>query len=165
MEKINRLNLFVNLYDSKDLQQFIPGHKDIRIETYLALRKNDGRSYTRRLLAIIDTGAPISVISPQMWKDAEIEVLGDYDLFGLNSKKECKVESKFAFVKGFLSDDMFNFTQELRFPALLATKDLELTVLGYKMLLEQFTLCCNIQSRLAYLEGDLIEHYNPFEHI
>jgi len=53
---------------------------------------------------------------------------------------------------GVLFDDELNHTNEVVFHAFCAIDDRVPLILGFKSLLERFTICFNISSGVAYLE-------------
>jgi len=67
-------------------------------------------------------------------------------------KEECSLPVKVSLIRGALFDDELNHTTEVVFPAFCAIDDRIPLILGFKGLLERFTICFNISSGIAYLE-------------
>lgn len=155
-QRKDRLGLKIHRYESQDLANLIHGYETMRLEAYLSLAKDNGEA-TDPELAYIDTGAGISVIPPRIWKTALIESLGPYSASGLNVNTECKVETQVAYVHGFLSDDSFHQTKVIRFPALLTGENVEKVCIGFRGLLERYTLVYDNEFSSAYLEGEILD--------
>jgi len=65
---------------------------------------------------------------------------------------------KVSIIKGMLFDEDFNHTKEVEFYAFCAMGDrVPLIILGFKGLLERFTICFNISSGIAYLGSEMGE--------
>ena len=102
--------------------------------------------------AIIDTGAHTSVIPRYIWEGIYAEEKVDHFVQGIVPKKECSLPVKVSIVRGVLFDDELNHTKEVEFYSFCAIDDRVPLILGFKGLLERFTICFNISSGVAYLE-------------
>ena len=142
-------------YESDKLAILLPDYRRTRIEAYISLQKADG-TFTQQELAIIDTGAGISLIPKRLWKDKlslDGEPKGPHDVGGISHKADCRVPTHLARIKGILFDDQLHLTDLLAFNALLVDDDLEKPLLGIRDMLDQFVLYCDVQNNIAYLEG------------
>ena len=101
--------------------------------------------------AIIDTGAHTSVIPRYIWEGIYVEKKVDHSVQGIVPKKECSLPVKVSNIRGVLFDDELNHTNEVEFYAFCAMSDRVPLILGFKSLLERFTICFNISSGIAYL--------------
>ena len=102
--------------------------------------------------AIMDTGAHTSVIPRYIWEGIYAEEKAGHFIQGLVPKEECSLPVKVSLIRGVLFDDELNHTTEVVFPAFCAIDDRIPLILGFKGLLERFTICFNISSGIAYLE-------------
>jgi len=57
-----------------------------RITVQVSFKKS--RGWTQPYEAIIDTGAPVSVVPPAIWQEIEREILGEYRIQGIVPKKD-----------------------------------------------------------------------------
>jgi len=101
--------------------------------------------------AIIDTGAHTSVIPRYIWEGIDVEEKVNHSVQGVVPKKECSLPVKVSIVRGALFDDVLNHTKEVEFYAFCAIDDRVPLILGFKGLLDRFTICFNISSGIAYL--------------
>ncbi|HFD39511.1 MAG TPA: hypothetical protein ENJ31_06645 [Anaerolineae bacterium] len=107
--------------------------------------------YTYDYPAIIDTGAPVSIIPFRIWGQCAIKQLGQDTIRGLVDRDECDLEVTAAQVTCALTDGA-SITDDIRIRADLAPTSEMPLILGFKDLLERAELCCNYQSGVAYLE-------------
>lgn len=109
-------------------------------------------SWSELYEAIIDTGAHTSVIPRYIWEGIEVEEKAKHSIRGIVAKKECSLPVKVGIIKGILFDEDFNRTKGVEFYAFCAMGNRVPLILGFKSLLERFTICFNISSGVAYLE-------------
>ncbi|MEA2033542.1 MAG: hypothetical protein U9N41_08175 [Euryarchaeota archaeon] len=81
-----------------------------------------------------------------------MEEKAKHSIRGIVAKKECSLPVKVSVIKGMLFDEDLNRTKEVEFYAFCAIGDRVPLILGFKRLLERFTICFNISSGMAYLE-------------
>ncbi len=122
----------------------------IRLSILIQFKTESGRS--KLYEAIIDTGAHTSVIPKYIWEGIYTEEKADHFVQGIVPKKECSLPVKVSIIRGILFDDALNHTNEVEFYAYCALDDRVPLILGFKDLLETFTICFNIGSGVAYLE-------------
>jgi hypothetical protein len=122
----------------------------IRLSTLIRFKTKSG--WSKLYDAIIDTGAHTSVIPRYIWEGIDAEEKVDHFVQGIVSKEECSLPVKVSIISGVLFDDELNHTNEVVFHAFCAIDDRVPLILGFKGLLERFTICFNIRSDVAYLE-------------
>ncbi|MGB2727010.1 MAG: hypothetical protein WBD09_00835 [Halobacteriota archaeon] len=123
----------------------------IRLSILIRFRTKSG--WGKLYEAIIDTGAHTSVIPRYIWEGVYVEEKVDHSVQGIVPKKECSLPVKVSTIRGMLFDDELNHTNEVEFSAYCALEDRVPLILGFKDLLENFTIHFNIRSSVAYLEG------------
>jgi len=92
------------------------------------------------------------VIPRYIWEGIDTAEKADHFVQGIVSKAECSLPVKVSIISGVLFDDELNHTNEVEFFAFCAIDDRVPLILGFKGLLERFTICFNISSDVAYLE-------------
>lgn len=103
--------------------------------------------------AIIDTGAPISLIPSPIWESAITKKIKDYKVKGLNPKEECSIPACIGEIECILFDEV-NQTELLKVRAYLAYTDEVLLVIGFKDLLEKFEVQFNFDENKAFIEWE-----------
>ena len=63
------------------------------------------RAWTQPYEAIMDTGAPVSIIPPAIWKDIDREILGEYKIQGIVLKRDAFLPVKIANISCVLMDE------------------------------------------------------------
>ncbi|PXF61449.1 MAG: hypothetical protein C4B59_04225 [Candidatus Methanogaster sp.] len=101
-------------------------------------------------IAIIDTGAHISLIPFQTWEGLGADVIADHHTGGVVPGETMPV--KVGYVKAMLLDEFGNESQEIRFLAYLALTNSVNLLLGVKDMLERFTLHIDFANDDAYLQ-------------
>ncbi len=122
----------------------------VRLSILIRFKTKSG--WSKLYEAIIDTGAHTSVIPKYIWEGIDAEEKVDHSVQGIVPKKECSLPVKVSIIRGVLFDDELNHTNEVEFYAFCAIDDRVPLILGFKGLLERFTICFNISSGVAYLE-------------
>jgi hypothetical protein len=100
--------------------------------------------------AIVDTGAPISVIPLDIWTEIDTEILTEYEIKGINPRKECSLP---ALIECILLDETEQ-SQELTILAYLALTNLVPMIVGFKYLLEEFKMYLDYEDNNAWLESE-----------
>jgi hypothetical protein len=103
--------------------------------------------------AIIDTGAPISIIPRSLWEHAHIRRLRPIRLQGLVARKECAVGVTAGILSAMLQDTNGHHLRRT-FRAYLAEHDEVPLILGMQDMLEQGKLFLDLRSKTAWLEFD-----------
>lgn len=102
--------------------------------------------------AIVDTGAPISLIPFDMWRHAEIEYLGEDYLRGVVPKEECYLPADIGRIKAVLTDKDENTSDELTFLAYLPFTSKVPLIIGIMELMEKGVVWLDLRNRNGYIE-------------
>jgi hypothetical protein len=103
--------------------------------------------------AIVDTGAPISVIPLDIWIEIDTEIVTEYEIKGINPRKECSLPALIGRVTCILLDETEQ-SQEFTILAYLALTNLVPTIVGFKDLLEEFKVHLDYKGNNAWLENE-----------
>lgn len=122
----------------------------VRLSILIQFKTESG--WSKLYEAIIDTGAHTSVIPRYIWEGIYADEKVDHSVQGIVPKKECSLPVKVSNIRGALFDDELNHTNEVVFHAFCAIDDRVPLILGFKNLIENFTIHFNIKSGVAYLE-------------
>jgi len=101
-------------------------------------------------IAIIDTGAHISLIPFQTWEGLDVDMIAEHHTGGVVPGETMPV--KVGYVKAMLLDEFGNESQEIRFLAYLALTNNVNLLLGVRDMLERFTLHLDFANDEAYLQ-------------
>jgi hypothetical protein len=107
----------------------------LRIQCRVQFKTAEG--YGEPEKAIVDTGAPISLIPFDMWRYAEIEYLGEDYLRGVVPKGECYLPADIGRIKAVLTNKDGNTTNELVFLAYLSFTNKVPLIIGIMELMEK----------------------------
>ena len=101
--------------------------------------------------AILDTGAPVSIIPRSLWSQTHVRRLKSFPLQGLVARKECAIEVTAGILSAILQDQ---HGRQLRrsFRVYLAHTDDVPLLLGMQDFLEDGTLHLDLKSSVAWLE-------------
>jgi hypothetical protein len=122
----------------------------VRLSILIQFKTESG--WSKLYEAIIDTGAHTSVIPRYIWEGIYADEKVGHSVQGIVPKNECSLPVKVSIIRGVLFDDELSHTKEVVFHAFCAIDDRVPLILGFKNLLERFTICFNINSGIAYLE-------------
>lgn len=109
------------------------------------------RDWTQPYEAIIDTGAPVSILPPAIWQEIEKEILGEYKIQGIVPKKDSYLPVKIANVFCVLMDEK-NVTDTLKIKAYLALEEKAPLVLGFENIISRANLYINSKNSEGYIE-------------
>lgn len=126
----------------------------IRLFCRVAFKTKAG--WTSPHLAIIDTGAYISIVPQDIWSAADVKTYADHSVRGLVPKPECKLDIQVGELTGMLVDRQ-NVSKEYRFLTFLAPKakteeERVPLILGFAELLEELKLFSDPTTNTAWLE-------------
>jgi len=96
--------------------------------------------WTKAQEAVVDTGAPISLLPASLWKKPVWAELAEHEIRGIVGKPECAIPVKIAKVTCFLQDGTSHQTKDLEIIAFLAQTDDVALLLGFKDRLEALRL-------------------------
>ena len=146
------INIIISREINKVLNTKIPefGYF-IRLKCGVQFKRKEN-DWTKLILGILDTGAPISVIPYDLWYDLDRNVLGDYEMRGIIPKEECKVSVDVGKVRCLLTDKFGNTSKEIEIYAYLAPTNRVPLIIGFKNLLEEFRIIIECKKNEAILE-------------
>ena len=107
-------------------------------------------------IAIIDTGAHISLIPFQTWEGLNVDVIAEHCTAGVVPGETMPV--KVGYVKATLLDEFGNESKEIRFLALTNNVNL---LLGVRDILERFTLHVDFVNDEVYLQEIGVRRTEP----
>jgi hypothetical protein len=122
----------------------------IRIQGRIRFKTEEG--YGEPEKAIIDTGAPISLIPFDMWRHMEIEYIGEDYLRGVVPNEKCYLPADVGRIKAVLTDKNENTSDELIFLAYLSFTNKIPLIIGIMELMEKGILCLDFKNRNGYIE-------------
>lgn len=103
-------------------------------------------------IAIVDTGAPISLFPESMWQGIDRQVLGSVMTGGVSEKPECKFQADLAIIQLALSDGRATLGP-FRVHALLAHNDKVPALLGFADVLERLRILIDLSHDIAVLKS------------
>jgi len=145
-----RVNLYFRTFPNFELSE-----KNISAETIRLLGKIQFKSkedWTKSYTAIIDTGAPFSLLPLELWKKAETTILTDTLIRGLVPKKLCVLPVKVGKVTIRLIDEKENISIFLIIKAYLAPNNKVPLIIGFQNLLSEFKVYFCYKDNIAYIE-------------
>jgi len=101
--------------------------------------------------AIVDTGAPLSLLPQKIWQHCEVKILGKSTLRGIIPKKACQLPANVGALNCFLLDEGGG-VQEAAIIAYLPKTDRVPIILGFETLLRKSKIVIDCESRDAFLE-------------
>ncbi len=140
------VNLFFRVFTDEELEKKVKGVDIIRLKALICFKTPDG--WTNPYEAIVDTGAPLSLIPPFIWERLQRTRLADHSMGGIAGGV---VPVQIAEVFGQLLDQQGNTTEEMRIIAFLSTRDEAPLVIGFKDILDSFESRFDYRKGIAYL--------------
>jgi len=101
--------------------------------------------------AIVDTGAPTSIIPRSLWGRTTVRQLKSFSLQGLVARKECAVSVTAGVISAVLQDSQGRQLKRT-FRAYLAEHDEVPLILGMQDLLAEAKLFLDLKAQVAWLE-------------
>jgi len=141
-----RIRLFISQQPAQD----DPSVTVTRLLCRVVLSQGNGQ-FTLPRYAIVDTGAPTSLIPNTMWQPCPVLKLKDAVIHGIIDRPECDLAAVDGVIGCVLQDDQTN-SELLTIRAHLAPTDDVPLLLGFSGLLEQATIYFSIAEQKAYLE-------------
>jgi len=142
-----RVTLFFTETRSTELEEKLKGIEFIRLRASVQFKTAEGWSDIYD--AIVDTGAPISLIPTFIWEKLERVELTDHHAGGLGGGR---IPVKVARVICKVVDNAGNQTEEMEIHAYLAKRDRVPLILGFKDLLAQLTNHFDYRVREAWVK-------------
>lgn len=122
----------------------------IRIVAQVCFKTKD-TNWTRPYEAIIDTGAPVSLIPLTIWQEIDTKIFADYKISGIVPKSECSLPVKVGNVTCIIVDKKAS-TKDLTINAYLTLTDRVPLILGFYDLFTNLKLVSDYKSKIAYIE-------------
>jgi len=132
-----------------DTKNEVELHKGIRLLTVVQFRTTE--TWSDPQIAIVDTGAPISLVPQKIWKKCGVDILGETELRGVIPKKECTLQVQAAKICLRLLDPEY-VTEEIETKAYLAQTDNIPLVIGFEKLLSEFNVFFSYYTNKAFIE-------------
>ena len=108
--------------------------------------------FTKPYRAIVDTGAPTSLVPYEIWQHCPVLKIKETSISGIVDRDECSLPVIDGVMSCILTDGKVS-SAEIVMRALLAPKDYDAPLLlGFGGLLEQATLYCSLPGNEAHLE-------------
>jgi len=122
-----------------------------RLLVWVSFLTMDGK-LTEPEPAIIDTGAPLSLIPQDIWQDCRYLKMRDDVIRGVVPKPDCELPVIDGVVACVLQDDAGQMSELLTIRAHLAHSEDVPLLLGFSGLLGRASVCFSINRSEAYLE-------------
>lgn len=122
----------------------------MRIQCYIRFKTKEGFDLPEK--AIVDTGAPISLIPFDLWRHSEVELIGEDRLRGVVPKEECSIPVNVGKIRCVLADKAGNVSDELLILAYLALTNRVPLLIGMKQLMDIATMRLDVKGRKGYIE-------------
>jgi hypothetical protein len=107
------------------------------------------KQWTKPYEAIVDTGAPISILPFSLWKMIDVEVLGSHVISGIVPKKECSLPVKVGRITCRLVD-LKSISQNFKLLTYLSPTDRTPLILGFEGALIKSEISFNYKEKKAY---------------
>lgn len=111
------------------------------------------KGWSRVYEAIIDTGAPVSLLPLSIWKGIDAEVATDYRISGVVPDKRCSLPVKVGNVTCVVMGRKA-ISREIKMKAYLTLTDKVPLIIGFDNFLTHFRLNCDYKNKRVYLEEE-----------
>jgi len=145
-----RIRLFFSTEPVLDSKTEVELHKGIRLLGVVQFMNSE--AWSKPESAIIDTGAPISLIPHKIWKKCITKVIGETELRGVIPQKECVLPVKVSIIELRLIDPKYA-TEKIQTKAYLAPNDNVPLIIGFENLLSEFDTFFSYYSQDAFIEA------------
>jgi len=144
-----RIQLFFSTEPFIDAKSRVELHGGIRLLAVAQFMTSE--SWSKPESAIVDTGAPISLIPYKIWRKCINKVIGEAELRGVIPKQECVMPVKVAKIELRLIDPMYA-TETIETNAYLAQNDNVPLLIGFEKLLSEFDVFFSYYNKNAFIE-------------
>jgi hypothetical protein len=145
-----RIRLFFSIEPIIDAKTGIELHRGIRLLTVAQFMTPQGWSDPES--AIVDTGAPISLIPQKIWRKCIIKIIGETELRGVIPKKECVMPVKVAIIELRLIDPNYA-TETIEIKAYIVPNDNVPLIIGFERLLSEFNIFFSYYTQDGFIEA------------
>lgn len=80
------------------------GHRLVAVRMFADLTVATSEGWSRYRRAVVDTGAPVSMFPPAIWRQARYRALGRVRIGGIARREECRIPAILAEIECMLSD-------------------------------------------------------------
>jgi hypothetical protein len=145
-----KIDLSFGTYENEEIKKFLSDFQIIRLETLVSFRASKG--WTDPEIALLDTGAPMSVLPSPLWKNITYEKIADYEIKGIVPKKEYKIPAIIAEISCFICDRSGSESSEIKTNAFLVRSESVPLIIGFRNLLSKFKVCFDYDENTAFLK-------------
>lgn len=145
-----KIQLFFSTEPVIDAKKMVELHTGIRLLAVIQFMTSD--AWSKPESAIVDTGAPISLIPHKIWRKCITKDIGETELRGVIPKKECVMSVRVAIIELRLIDPEYA-TETIEIKAYLAPNDNVPLVIGFEKLLSEFNIFFSYQTKDAFIEA------------
>ena len=145
-----RIQFFFYIEPVIDAKSGVELHKGIRLLAVVQFMTSV--AWSKPESAIVDTGAPISLIPHKIWRKCITKVIGETELRGVIPKKECVMPVEVATIELRLIDPKYA-TETIETKAYLAPNDNVPLVIGFEKLLSEFDISFSYHTQDAFIEA------------
>ncbi len=145
-----RIQLFFSTEPVIDGKTEVELHRGIRLLSVVQFVTYE--TWSQPESAIVDTGAPISLIPHKIWRKCITKVIGETELRGVIPKKECVISVKVATMGLRLIDPKYA-TETIEIKTYLAPNDNVPLVIGFEKLLSEFDVFFSYHTQHAFVEA------------
>lgn len=146
-----QVRLFFTVGRDPELEKKVKNIEIIRLKAWVQFKAPNG--WTDPYRAIVDTGAPISLIPFSLWNASQHRNLADHSVRGIVPKPDCSLPIKVGELICKLVDPEGHETKELSIKAYFAPGDDVLLILGFKDVLGRCPLHFDFAQDQAYIEA------------
>lgn len=125
----------------------------IRVVCPVKFKFPDG--FTDFYSAIIDTGAPLSLLPQQIWRHCDVRTLGRSTLRGVVPRKVCQLPAKIGELNCFVQGED-GAVQKATIISYLPKTDRVPIILGFETLLRTFKIVIDCENNFAVLEKEMM---------
>lgn len=143
-----RVSLFFRVLRDQALQQKVRGIQIIRLKALVQFKEPS--SWSKIYEAIMDTGAPVSLIPQRIWRKLDRIELADHQVGGIGPGT---IQVKIGLIHCKILDRAGHQTKELRMHAFLARTDAVPLIIGFKDLLDRFPTFFDYPASAGYVAG------------
>jgi hypothetical protein len=136
---------------SPDLEEKVPDIGELT-RLFCTIKMKSKKGWSDSLNAIVDTGAPFSVIPLDIWTDLDTTILTEQEIRGINPRKECTLPALIGKTKCILLDEEGNQSKELEVLSYFALSNLVPLIVGFRDILEKFKVCFDYKEDIAFAE-------------
>ncbi|MFQ6073280.1 MAG: hypothetical protein ACE5KT_11380 [Methanosarcinales archaeon] len=145
--------MFIKLHFELDVDQQLENKVPnrgyvIRLTSAISFKTKNG--WTNPYLAIIDTGAHITVIPKRIWSKSVVNILDEHKMAGIVPKEECSTQVQVGEMHCRLTDGE-NYTKDIGFLCYMTSENNIPLIIGFKEILEKFKVFFDYTTNVAFI--------------